>query len=118
MLIASADTGFVPTYLRVVGPITRQIIVGMALLLLSGIGWPLLGYSFTSRLVVKLVLFAVIWVLGPVIDLVFEARFRRLAPAAAQPASGAFVIARRQYVVIETTATLLFYIIIIVWVLR
>ena len=33
-----ADGAFVPTYLAVVRPITRQIILGLVLLLLSGIG--------------------------------------------------------------------------------
>jgi hypothetical protein len=32
-----ADAAFVPTYLAVVRPITRQIILGLVLLLLSGI---------------------------------------------------------------------------------
>lgn len=44
-----ADGAFVPTYLAVVRPITRQIILGLVLLLLSGIGFMAIGHSFTPR---------------------------------------------------------------------
>ena len=46
----SADAAFLPTYLAVVRPITRQIILGLVLLLLSGIGFMAIGHSFTPRL--------------------------------------------------------------------
>ena len=49
-----ADGTFVPTYLAVVRPITRQIILGLVLLLLSGIGFMAIGHSFTPRLATKL----------------------------------------------------------------
>jgi hypothetical protein len=57
-----ADGAFVPTYLAVVRPITRRIILGLVLLLLSGSGFMAIGHSFTPRLVTKLVLVAAIFV--------------------------------------------------------
>ena len=39
-----ADHAFVPAYVAVARPITRLIILGLALLTLSGVGWLLLGY--------------------------------------------------------------------------
>jgi hypothetical protein len=111
-----ADGAFVPIYLAVVRPITRQIILGLVLLLLSGIGFMAIGYSFTPRLVTKLVLVAALFVLGPVIDNVVEPRFRVLAPGAGTDASPEFVRVRVQYLVLEALATGLFYAVVIVWV--
>jgi hypothetical protein len=118
LLKCRADPAFVPVYVRVARPVTRQIILGLVLLTLSGIGWLLLGYPFTPRLVVKVVLVAAIWVLGPVIDNVVEPKFLTLAPGPAEPGSAAFVRAQKQYLTLEVVATLLFYVIIGMWVLR
>ncbi|HSR29398.1 MAG TPA: hypothetical protein VLY63_02460 [Anaerolineae bacterium] len=115
---SSTDRAFVPIYLRVARLITRQIIVGMVLLTLSGIGWLLVGYPFTPLLVVKVVLFGVIWVLGPVIDNVVEPRFQKLIPESDQPASPAFIAIQKRYLALEITATLLFYVVIVIWVVR
>lgn len=117
LLRTRTDPAFVPTFLAVARPITRLLILGLALLTLSGIGWLLLGYRFTPWLVTKLVLVGAIWVLGPVIDNVVEPRFRTLAPGPGEPASAAFVLAQRQFVLIEMLATGLFYVIVVMWVL-
>lgn len=111
------DYGFVSVYSRVARPITRVLIVGMILLTLSGIGWLLVGYSLTPRLIMKLILFAVIWAMGPVIDNVVEPKFLKLAPAAGETSSVEFVGAMNRYLVLETFATGLFYVIVIIWVL-
>ena len=111
-----ADGAFVPTYLAVVRPITRHIILGLVLLLLSGIGFMAIGYSFTPRLVTKLVLVAAIFLLGPVIDNVVEPRFRVLAPRPGTGASPEFVRVRAQYLLLELLATGLFYAVVIIWV--
>lgn len=115
LLRCRIDPAFTPTFLEVSKHITRQIVVGMILLTLSGIGWLLLGYRLTPRLIVKLVLFAAVWVLGPVIDNVVEPRFRKLAPGSGAPAAPAFVGALRQFLAWETVATSLFYVIIVIW---
>jgi hypothetical protein len=49
----SADQAFVPVYLKVARPITRQIVLGLVLLTLSGIGWLLLAYAITWHLILK-----------------------------------------------------------------
>jgi hypothetical protein len=46
LLKCSADDTFAPVYIKVARPITRQIILGLGLLTLSGIGWLLLRYPF------------------------------------------------------------------------
>jgi hypothetical protein len=112
---ASTDRAFIPIYLRVAKLITRQIILGMVLLTLSGIGWLLVGYPFTARLMVKLALFGVIWVLGPVIDNLVEPRFQKLVPELDQPVSPAFKTIQKQYLALEIGATLLFYMVIVIW---
>jgi hypothetical protein len=116
LLKCSADHAFVPAYVTVARLITRQIILGLVLLTVSGIGWLLLGYPFTPLLMVKVVLVAAIWVLGPVIDNFVEPRFPRLAPAPGALPSPPFVRIHKQYLTLEVIATLLFYTIIVIWV--
>jgi hypothetical protein len=111
-----ANTAFVPTYLAVVKTITRQIILGLVFLLLSGVGFIAIGYSFTPRLVTKLVLVAAIFVLGPVIDNVVEPRFRALAPRPGAVASPEFVRVLKQYLALDLLATGLFYVVVVIWV--
>lgn len=118
LLRCRRDHGLVRGYLEVVRPLTRQVVLGMVLLTLSGLGWLWLGYPFTPRLGVKLVLVAAILVAGPIIDNVVEPRFRKLAPGPGKPASPAFLQAQARYLGVEVLATLLFYAIIALWVLR
>lgn len=120
LLRCKADIRFVPVYLAVVKPITRFIVLGLVLLTLSGIGWLALvgGYSYSPRLIGKLVLVAVLWMLGPFIDKVVEPRFKRLAPTDGATASREFVQARQHYLNAELIATALFYAAAVVWVWR
>jgi hypothetical protein len=118
LLRCRAEPAFARTFLEVSKPITRIIVAGMILLTLSGVGWLFLGYGVTPLLIVKLFLFAAIWVLGPVIDDFVEPRFRTTAPDPGEPATPAFVGALRRYVVWETLATSLFYVIVALWVFR
>lgn len=113
----NADVAFVPVYAKVARPMTKQIITGQILMTLSGIGWLLVGHPFTPRLVVKLVLVAAVWVLGPMIDNAVEPRFLQLAPASGESPSPAFVRTQRQYLTLEVLATGVFYLIIVIWVL-
>ncbi len=117
LLRSRADREFTPHYLQITRPITRFIVLGLILLTLSGIGWILLGLSITTVLAFKLILVGALWVLGPLIDNVFEPRFRKLASAAGEAASPEFLRAQRQYVAAEVTATGMFYIIVLMWVL-
>ena len=117
LLRARANRGFVPMYLEVAGPMTRLIQVGIVLLTLSGIGWLVLGYPLTSRLAVKLVLVAAIWVMGPVIDNMIEPRFRRASLAPEPAAAPAFARLAGLYLGFELAATGLFYAVIVYWVL-
>lgn len=118
LLKCKSDPAFLPVYVKVARPITRQIILGLVLLTLSGVGWLLIGYPFTPLLVVKLVLVAAIWVLGPIIDNVVEPGFQKLAPVSGEPPSPAFSRIQKRYLGLEVSATLLFYVIVIIWVLR
>jgi len=117
LLRCRGDRTLIPLFLRISPIVTRQIIAGLVLLTLSGIGWLVLGYGFTTVLVVKLVLVGAIWVLGPVIDNVVEPPFVKLAPAEGADPSPEFVRARDRYVAFELIATGLFYVVIAVWVL-
>jgi hypothetical protein len=112
-----ADHGFVSVYSKVARPITRIIILGMILLTLSGIGWFFAGYSLTSRLIIKIIIFAAIWILGPIIDNVIEPRFYKLAPGPGKTASPEFVSILNKYLLLDTIAGGLFYVIVIIWVL-
>lgn len=111
------DRTFLPTYVAATKPLTRLIVLGLALLTLSGVGWLLLGYPFTPLLVVKLALVLSIWVLGPIIDNVVEPRFQKFAPKLGESASSEFIRAQHSYLMLETLATGLFYVIIVIWIL-
>lgn len=117
LLRCRADTGLVPAFIAVARPITRVLITGMVLVTLSGIGWLLIGYAFTTLLIVKLVLVAAVWVLGPIIDNVAEPSFRKLAPKPGEPASPEFLVVMRRYLLLEVLATGLFYVIVLMWML-
>jgi len=118
LLIRSrTDSGALSVYLQIIKPLTRQIILGLILLTVSGVGWLLDGYPFTQILIVKLVLVAAIWVLGPVIDNVVEPEFRKLAPLADESPSPAFARIYRRYLLLESIATGLFYVIVVMWIL-
>lgn len=112
-----ADPELVPAYLKVVRPITRLLVLGLILLTLSGIGALALGYSFTRVLLVKLILVAAVWTMGPIIDKIMEPRFRELAPEAGEAASLNFIQARTKYVTLEAVATAIFYVIVVIWVM-
>lgn len=117
LLRTRTDQQFVAVYIAAARPLTRLIILGMALLTLSGVGWLLVGYQFTPLLVVKLVLVLGIWVLRPIIDNVVEPKFQKLAPRPGEPTSPEFVQIQQRYLLLEVTATGLFYIIVVMWVL-
>lgn len=118
LLRSGFDPDFVHVFLKVCRPITKLIILGMVLLTLSGVAWLVRGYPFTPLLVVKLVLVAAVWVLGPVIDNVAEPPFRKLAPAPGEPPSPGFLAARKRYLTLEVAATLIFYVVTVLWVFR
>ena len=117
LLRCKANPEFVPTYLQVAKPITRQIVTGLIVLTLSGVGWLLFGYPITPKMVVKLVMVGAMWVLGPIIDGVVEPRFKALAPAPGEEASPEFGQAQSRYMAMEITATGLFYVIVLFWML-
>jgi len=115
LLKCKSDSAMVPVYLKVVRPITKVLITGIILLTLSGIIWLIDGYPFSTELIIKSVLVALIWILGPIIDNVAEPKFKQLLPTVDQPASPEFVAIMNKYFALEILATALFYIIIIYW---
>ena len=111
------DHNLVNVFVKVSKPVTQLIIFGLILLTLSGIGWIILGYSFTSLLIVKIVIVAAIWIIGPLIDNVIEPKFNKLAATEDQHNTSEFVKILNKYLMMEVLATGLFYVIIIIWVL-
>ncbi len=107
-----------PAYIAIVKPITQLIVLGTMLLILSGVTYLLLGYPLSPLLIVKMVLVALIFLLGITIDNLIQPRFVKLAPVAGASLSPEFVQIRRQYLFAEATATGLFYIIFVMWMLR
>ena len=112
-----SNSELIPVFIKASKPITQLIITGLFLLTFSGIGWLLMGYSFTTLLIIKLIFVAAIWILGPVIDNVIEPKFLKLAPVSGQQASPEFAGALNKYLGMEIIATGFFYVIIIIWIL-
>jgi len=112
-----SDYTFIPSYLNVVRPVTKILILGIILLTLSGILWIITGFPLMVILIIKIVLVLGLWVLGPIIDNKVEPKFKELAPSADQSVSSEFIQTMNKYLTLEIFATSLFYIIIIYWVL-
>jgi hypothetical protein len=107
----------VPVFLQVTRVLTRQIVLGLALLVVSGIGWILIGYPYTPLLITKLVLVGGMFVMGPIIDNVIEPKFKELAPGPGGAPSPEFIRVRSRYLGLEVAATALFYVIVVMWVM-
>ena len=117
LLKCSKNYEFATAYIKVSKPITGLIILGLILLTLSGIGWLLLGFPITTRLIVKLVLVAAVWIIGPVIDHAIEPKFQKLVSSPGEPASLELVKSHKKLLAFEIVATGLFYVIILMWLL-
>ncbi len=117
LLKSRGDQAYLPAYLKVAGPITRLILLGTGLLVVSGVGWLMSGYPFTARLTTKLVMVVAIVGAGAIIDRVIEPKFRALALGQGAAPSPRFTRVQAQFLAMEATATLLFYAVIIYWVL-
>ena len=111
LLKANKSNELLPVYIKVIKPITNIIIMGMVILTLTGIGWIIMGTVFTTLFIVKLILVAAVWILGPIIDNVVGPKFEKLAPVSGDKASPEFLSIKKQLLMLEVTATLLFYII-------
>lgn len=116
LLKSKSDQSFLPIYVKASKPITQVLVLGLILLTITGIIWILDGYPFSSELIVKIVLVALVWVIGPIIDNVVEPKFKKLAPNSDQPASEEFSAVMKAYLALEIIATAIFYTIIIYWV--
>jgi len=112
-----SDQKFVPIFVATSKPITKIIILGLILLTLSGIGWIILGTPFTTLFIIKLTLVLALWVLGPIIDNVFEPKYLSLIPVSDQPVTKVFIKAKKNFIIMETLATGLFYVIMVIGVL-
>jgi hypothetical protein len=107
------DNTFVPFYLKVMVPLTRILVLGLILMTVSGIIWLIRGYGFPSVMIVKLVFVGAVWVVGLLIDNITEPRFRKLAPAQGEEASGEFIQVQKKHLALEVIGALLFYIIMV-----
>ena len=112
-----SNSDFVITYLNVVKSVTMIIILGQILLTLSGIGWLFVGYSFTTLIIIKIILLGLLWVVGPLIDNVFSPKFQKSAPSPGESPSLSFIKNQKQLIAIELLATGLFYVLMILGIL-
>lgn len=112
-----SNPGFIPVFLKVMKPITQLLLTGLLLLTLTGLGWLLRGFPFTPWLIIKTVLVALIWIIGPVIDKVIEPKFIELSPVQEERPSEEFNRQWTRYFATELIADLLFYIVIVLGVM-
>ena len=117
LLRSRADHEFVAVFLKVTKLLTRQIVLGLALVVVSGIGWILIGYPLTPLLITKVLLVGSMFLMGPVIDHVIEPKFKALAPQMGEAPSPGFLRTQTRYLGLETAATAMFYGIVVMWVM-
>lgn len=108
---------FTPTYAMVAGPIAPLIPLGLVLLTVSGIGFFLIGYPEGSSLLVKHILVVALWIVGILIDKVYEPKYLTLAPKAGGTPTPEFLQIRKRLMPLETVGTILFYAIVIIGVI-
>jgi len=106
---SNADPEFLPVYFKVTKIVTKFIVSGILILTLSGIGWIIYGYSFSPLFIVKLVLVGLMWLLGPIIDNVFEPRLVKAAPMPGATVTPEFISAQKKHLLLEIIATGLMY---------
>jgi len=117
LLRCRSDPSFVPAFKVASKAVTRLFVTGLVLLVVSGLSWFFVGgLRVTAPFVVKLLLVAAIFVLGPVIDNVITPKYNRLAPETGAAASSEFLKVQMQYIALEILATSLFYVITVFWV--
>lgn len=117
LMKCNRDITFIPAYLKVVKPLTQLLVLGLIMMTLSGVTWLVLGYGFSTLMIVKLVFVLTVWILGLIIDKITEPKFIRLSPAEGEEPSREFISIRKKHFAMEVIAALLFYIIIILGVL-
>ena len=98
---------FIPVFLKVLKPITGILLSGLILLTVTGIVWVIMSYSFTSLLIVKVVLVTLIWLIGPIIDKVVEPKFVRQGLAYSEESKSEFKKQWTNYFFIELIADLI-----------
>lgn len=111
------DHTFYTVYFRIASLLSKLIITGMILLTLSGITWIITGYPLVFLLILKIIIVAGIWVLGPVIDNWAEPRLKILVPVPGEEPSPEFKHVQNQHLLLEIIATLLMYAALIIGVL-
>lgn len=117
LLKCRADSTYVPPYLQLVGWFTRLLVLGLILATTSGVVLLWRGYPLTPLMISKLVLVALLWAIGPVIDKVAEPAFRRLAPAPGAAATPEFTRALNRYLAVEMAGGILFYAVVVLGVM-
>ena len=117
LLKSNADAGFLPVYLKVTKIVTRFIVLGILILVLSGIGWLIYGYQFSPLLIAKIVMVVLMLVLGPVIDNAVEPKLIKYAPKPGEAPNPDFIRVQKKHLVLEVMATALMYAITVVGVL-
>ncbi len=119
LLQSVADHRLVPSYIRIAGLITRLIVAGLILLIVSGLATIVLVGTrpFTALFMTKLLAVAALLVIGAYIDNVAEPRVGLLAPIGHETPSAEFRSAQRFCLTLEIAATALFYLVAIIWVL-
>ena len=111
------DHTFYTDYFKLAPLLSKLIITGMILLTLSGIAWILTGYSLAWLLILKIIIVAGIWVIGPIIDSKAEPKVKRLYPSPGAEPSAAFTHVQEQHLLLEIIATILMYAALIIGVL-
>jgi hypothetical protein len=110
-LRSTRDTGFVRTFLASRKLLASFIILGLLLATVSGVIWLLQGYSWSPRLIGKVIVVGMIWLIGPVIDNVIEPKLDRLAPVGDEPPTAEFKVQQRLHLTCEIAAAVLMYVV-------
>jgi len=108
---------FFPHFFRVSKPITKLLVTGIILLILSGAGWLIYGYPISTLMVVKIILVGLVFISGSLIDYFIEPRLAKAVLSAVAEPSSSFAKIQQQHLALEILATLAMYAITVMGVL-
>jgi len=117
LLKCHLNHGYFPVFLKVSKPITKLLVTGIILLILSGAGWLIYGYPISTLMVVKIILVGLVFISGSLIDNFIEPRLAKAVLSAVAEPSSSFAKIQQQHLALEILATLAMYAITVMGVL-
>ena len=109
LLRCNRNYNLYPDFIKASKPVTRLLISGIILLVLSGTGWLITGYPLTTLMIIKIILVVLVFASGAVIDNVVEPTLKKLLPTPGESPTQPFIQIQKRHLLLEIAATMAMY---------